>query len=86
MALDVVSTENGKVGVAEMKARMEIILASLTEVLDVTDAAHRPAAEALKDAVRTLAHLSATWSEERIGKALKEGRDEISKALKALRK
>jgi hypothetical protein len=86
LALDVVSTENGQAGVGEMKARMEIILASLTAVLDVTDRAHRPAAEALKDAVRVLAQLSAKLPEEKIGKALTEGRAEISKALQALRK
>ena len=86
LALDAASAEDGQAGVGQMKWRLESVLAGLAEVSGATDAAHRPAADALKEAIESLTVLTPNTPEETIEKALKEGRDEILKALQALRK
>jgi hypothetical protein len=82
LALDAANAEGASANVKRLHGRLADVLTGLAPVLGATDAAHRPGADALRAAVERLSKAD----KDAIDEALKDGRKEIEKALKALKK
>ncbi len=82
LALDAANAEGASPNVKQLHARLDDVSDRPVLVLDATDAAHRPGADDLQAAVEKLSKAD----KDTIAQALKAGRDEILKALKALEK